>query len=110
MLESIGWVATALFGASYFFKAPNRLRMVQAVAAVLWIGYGLVIGAAPVIAANVVVAGLAIGSTLRSRRAEQRQGQMDLPASAPILGSTHPSNTVGRMIVQRSAAIASDSC
>ena len=67
MLEWIGWAATALFGASYFCKQPANLRRVQALAALLWIGYGLLIHAAPVVAANVVVAGLAIGSARAGR-------------------------------------------
>lgn len=55
-LEMLGWLATAAFASSYFFKNPRLLRAVQGGAALLWIGYGLLIGAAPVIAANVIVA------------------------------------------------------
>ena len=36
MFEWVGWIATALFAASYFFKQPHRLRYIQAVAALLW--------------------------------------------------------------------------
>jgi len=56
MLSWIGWVATACFGASYFFKKPATLRMIQACAAVLWISYGSLIHAMPVVVANVIVA------------------------------------------------------
>ena len=56
MLTSIGWVATACFGASYFFKKPATLRLIQACAAILWIGYGSLIHAMPVVVANVIVA------------------------------------------------------
>lgn len=59
MLSWIGWIATAAFAASYFFKRPVHLRLVQALAALLWIGYGILIGALPVIVANVVVAAMA---------------------------------------------------
>lgn len=52
----IGWVATAIFGASYFFKSPAVLRWVQALGAVLWISYGILIHAPPVVVANLVVA------------------------------------------------------
>jgi hypothetical protein len=38
------------------------LRRVQAVAAVLWIAYGVAIAAKPVIAANMIVAAAALGS------------------------------------------------
>ena len=65
MLEWIGWIATATFAASYLFKEAAALRRVQAVAAVLWIGYGVTIHAVPVIVANVVVASMAVFSSFR---------------------------------------------
>jgi hypothetical protein len=61
-LEWIGWVATALFASSYFFKQPLVLRKVQAGAALLWVVYGLIIHALPVVVANVVVASVALYS------------------------------------------------
>ncbi len=64
---SIGWVATAVFAASYFTSRLSTLTKIQAVAACLWIAYGIRIGAVPVIAANLIVAGAALFSTLRSR-------------------------------------------
>ena len=67
-LDWIGWVATALFAGSYFFKQPMALRKVQALAALLWVVYGLTIHALPVVAANVVVAAVAVGSGLHWRR------------------------------------------
>ena len=63
MLDWIGWVATAIFASSYFCKRPGTLRRIQALAALLWIGYGLVIHALPVIVANLVVAGVALYSS-----------------------------------------------
>jgi len=63
VLDSIGWVATAIFAASYFCKQPGTLRRVQAMAAVMWIGYGVMIHAMPVIVANLVVAGVALYSS-----------------------------------------------
>jgi hypothetical protein len=63
--ELIGWVATALFVASYACKDPARLLQVQAVAACMWMAYGAVIGAAPVLVANLLVAGVAVWSSLR---------------------------------------------
>lgn len=62
----IGWVATAAFAASYLCSEPVRLRRVQAGAAVLWIVYGALIGATPVIVANLIVAGMAVWSASRS--------------------------------------------
>jgi len=67
MLSWIGWVATALFAASYFCRHPGRLRLVQALAALLWIGYGIAIAATPVIVANVIVATIAAASAWRQR-------------------------------------------
>lgn len=62
-LQWIGWVATAIFAASYFCKRPAALRVVQAAAAMLWIAYGAMIHAVPVVVANVIVAGVALLSS-----------------------------------------------
>lgn len=75
MFEWIGWLATLVFAVSYFFAEPKRLRMIQAFAALLWIGYGLAIKAPPVIGANLVVASLALISALKGKmRNEGRVG------------------------------------
>ncbi len=66
MLEAIGWIATAVFAASYFCKEPVVLRRVQAGAALLWIAYGVLLKAPPVIVANAIVAGLAAWSSWRA--------------------------------------------
>jgi hypothetical protein len=69
MIETLGWVATTVFVASYFFSRPGPLRVVQMGGAVLWILYGFLIGAVPVIAANVLVfaaAAWTLGRQLRS--------------------------------------------
>lgn len=67
MLEAIGWIATAVFAASYLFRDAGALRRVQAAAAVLWIVYGAAIGATPVIAANLIVAAAAVWSLVGRR-------------------------------------------
>ncbi|HKQ92750.1 MAG TPA: YgjV family protein [Blastocatellia bacterium] len=67
MIESVGWVATAVFAVSYFCRRPVAMRRVQALAATLWIIYGVAIKAPPVIVANLVVAALAIISSFRRR-------------------------------------------
>ena len=64
-MELIGWVATAVFSSSYFFRRPAVLRSLQAGAAVLWIVYGAAIHAVPVIAANALVAAAALFSLAR---------------------------------------------
>jgi hypothetical protein len=55
MIEVLGWVATTVFVTSYFFSRPGPLRAVQMGGAALWVVYGFLIGAMPVIAANVLV-------------------------------------------------------
>ena len=55
MTQILGWVATAVFVGSYFFVRPAALRAVQMVGATLWIVYGFLIEATPVIAANALV-------------------------------------------------------
>jgi hypothetical protein len=67
MIEWVGWVATAVFAVSYFCRQPAAMRRVQALAAALWIAYGVAIKAPPVIVANLVVAALAIISSFRRR-------------------------------------------
>lgn len=66
--ELLGWVATAVFVGSYFFSRPSLLRAMQMLGAVLWITYGLLIGASPVIVANVLVFLAAAWTAWRSVR------------------------------------------
>lgn len=68
MLNWIGWLATAIFASSYFCKRPVTLRGIQALAALLWIGYGFLINALPVIVANAIVAAAAAYSAWRQHR------------------------------------------
>jgi hypothetical protein len=55
----LGWLATAVFVGSYFFKKPTALRAMQMAGSLLWIIYGVMIEATPVIAANILVFGAA---------------------------------------------------
>ena len=65
MPDLIGWVATAIFGVSYLVKRSTTMRLVQAVAAVCWMVYGILLHSAPVIVANVIVAAMAVFSAWR---------------------------------------------
>ncbi|HXI40932.1 MAG TPA: hypothetical protein VNH83_13195 [Bryobacteraceae bacterium] len=65
MSDYIGWLATATFASSYFSKHPATLRRIQAMAALLWMSYGVLIHAIPIIVANLIVAALAIFSSFR---------------------------------------------
>lgn len=53
--QMVGWLATAVFVGSYFFARPAPLRAMQMLGSVIWIIYGVLINATPVIAANVLV-------------------------------------------------------
>ena len=68
LIDSIGWLATAVVVASFFFDNPLTLRTVQIFGAVLWLLYGTVIESSPVIVANALVFGAATWSVARSRR------------------------------------------
>jgi hypothetical protein len=64
-VDLIGWIATAIFAGSYLCHDPSKLRRIQALAACLWVAYGAILGAAPVVVANLLVAGFAVWSSLR---------------------------------------------
>jgi hypothetical protein len=83
--DLVGWAATALFAASYFCREPRALRLTQAAAALLWLAYGVVLQAAPVIVANVIVAGLALWSAWSEppRATREEPGERPVPAAGP---------------------------
>jgi Bacterial inner membrane protein len=64
-VDWLGWTATAVFFASYFCRRPQMLRVVQMCGSILWGVYGLLIGATPVVVANVLVCGAAAWTLLR---------------------------------------------
>jgi hypothetical protein len=82
MIETLGWIATTVFVASYFFARPGWLRAAQMGGATLWIVYGCLIGAVPVIAANVLVFCAAAWTLGRQWRQQSRVLQT-VPKSAP---------------------------
>jgi hypothetical protein len=73
----IGWLATAIFLASYSFKDQSKLRRVQAGAALLWVVYGAILHAVPIVVANLLVALAAVYSSLAGIRCRK------LPGTAP---------------------------
>jgi predicted acyltransferase len=75
----IGWLATAIFLASYTSKDQRKLRRIQALAAVLWVAYGAILHAVPIVVANLLVAGVALCSSLTGSAARLSR------ASAPDL-------------------------
>jgi hypothetical protein len=64
-VECLGWAATAVFVGSYFFARPAHLRSIQMCGALLWVLYGLLIGASPVIVANILVFSAAAWTAFR---------------------------------------------
>ena len=71
LLDWIGWGATAIFSISYFCRDATRMRLLQALAALLWITYGILLKAPPVIFANSIVAAVATYSAWRQHSLRQ---------------------------------------
>jgi hypothetical protein len=72
-INVLGWAATTVFVGSYFFSRPSILRAVQMAGAVLWITYGLLIGASPVIVANALVFSAAAWTAFRGKIGDGRR-------------------------------------
>jgi len=68
-IQLLGWIATAVFVGSYFFRRPSLLRGVQMGGALLWVTYGFLIDAVPVIVANMLVFSAAAWTALRRQPA-----------------------------------------
>lgn len=72
-VDLLGWCATAVFVGSYFFSKPEVLRRVQVAGALLWVVYGVLLPAAPVIAANLLVVTAATWTARRAVGASTRR-------------------------------------
>ena len=70
MIEYLGWAATAVFVGSYLCTRSETLKRVQMAGALMWVAYGLLIGATPVVAANLLVFAAA-GWALTRRSGEE---------------------------------------
>jgi hypothetical protein len=66
MIEYLGWAATAVFVSSYFSARAETLKRIQMLGALMWMAYGFVIGALPVVVANVLVFAAAAWSGARA--------------------------------------------
>jgi hypothetical protein len=66
-VDLLGWCATAVFVASYFAAKPEVMRRIQMAGALLWVAYGVVLPAMPVIAANLLVVSAAAWTARRPR-------------------------------------------
>ncbi len=86
----LGWAATAVFVSSYFFRRPSMLRGLQMFGSVLWMTYGLLIKAPPVIVANVLVFSAAAWTMLGRRNPPCSTPQDDQLAAARIARASDP--------------------
>lgn len=77
LADTIGWIATAVYVASYFFPKPAMLRGMQMVGALLWMIFGVLIASKPVIVANVLVFAAAGWTLLRDRAASRPRASPD---------------------------------
>ena len=68
LVEALGWAATAVFVGSYFFTRAEVLVRVQMVGAVMWVAYGLLMRAPPVVVANLLVLGAAAWKARQAQR------------------------------------------
>ena len=93
-VEALGWLATAAFASSYLLKEPAALRRSQAFAALLWVAYGAIIHALPVVVANLVVAGAALYSSFKRSPAPAAAAWDE--SSAPQALAPLPDREIGR--------------
>jgi inner membrane protein len=77
-VDALGWLATAMFLASYSCRTQRALRLTQAGAALLWAAYGLLLHALPVIVANLLVAAVAAYSSFPRKLAVKPSVAPDL--------------------------------
>jgi hypothetical protein len=71
VVDYLGWAATAVFVASYFCKEPAAMRRMQMAGAAMWIAYGALMHAAPVVVANLLVLSAAAWTGTRAMRARR---------------------------------------
>jgi hypothetical protein len=73
----LGWAATGVFVGSYLCARAAALKRVQMLGALMWVVYGVLIDATPVVAANLLVFGAtAVALTREKRRAPLRRFQL----------------------------------
>jgi hypothetical protein len=71
IVDLVGWCATLVFVGSYFCRQASALRRVQMLGAFMWVAYGVLVGAAPVVAANLLVVGAAAWTARRSATSQR---------------------------------------
>jgi hypothetical protein len=68
MPDLVGWLATAVFLSSYLVR-PAYLLRVQILGALIWVAYGALLGALPIVTANLLL--VAVASWSWHRRKQQ---------------------------------------
>jgi hypothetical protein len=71
MIEIIGWIATALVVIAMSQTDISRLRLINIVACTLFVIYGTLKGAPPVIVLNVIVVAIQVRQELKARRSSK---------------------------------------
>ncbi|MBI5069128.1 MAG: hypothetical protein HZB56_12900 [Deltaproteobacteria bacterium] len=74
LIEALGWAATAVFVGSYFSSRAEVLVRVQMLGAIMWVGYGALMRAPPVVVANVLVLAAAAWKAWQVRRPIASEG------------------------------------
>jgi hypothetical protein len=82
-IDYVGWAATAVFVGSYFFRRPATLRRVQMGGASMWIIYGILMKAPPVIVANVLVLLAAVVTARRAAPVASATPSPDIVPATP---------------------------
>ena len=67
MTDYLGWAATTVFVGSYFCTKADALKRMQMIGALMWVAYGILIKASPIVAANLLVFGAAGWTVMRTR-------------------------------------------
>lgn len=60
IVDFIGYLAPVCLVVSFLFKNVTKLRIVNSVGSLLFVTYGLLIGAYPVVVANAIIVGINI--------------------------------------------------
>jgi len=69
-IDYLGWAATVIFVTSYFSGRAHILRRLQMLGALVWMMYGVVLHAPPVVVANLLVF---VAAAWTARRSDDRR-------------------------------------
>jgi len=74
-IDYLGWAATVIFVTSYFSGRAHILRRLQMLGALMWMMYGALLHAPPVVVANLLV--LVAAAWTAKRHDGSRRDQLD---------------------------------